>query len=785
MGNTPPYKGHRNNGRSFAGSSSSLESSTSSIASSMVLTPSTFYNGNTIKAQKRANAEKALMNIEARNMELRGFKYANDKKDRSGLSERFSKLGSIIEGAGNVRNDSKLEAIRDWQARQKDKAKEKGLFGLMEGKSNGQIFEGWGKSPRKETIRTVYIPIREKDLKSTDKFGIPSNETTPLPVYRNIYPRWPSADTEDELEKIRNWIEYDKESRELSVDTPTALQRTRSQTPSSVALGTLFEGFSDNDSYIESDEINIRTMQSEYDADQSTDEGEAEFEFYTDESETGKACRLTRSFNIGPPVGRRCPKTRTTKKDNKNESDSHEQIEAQPSTLRLRGGAKSSSDEGVRNVTMMDIQDQGTNIEGNNAENASMALQYLEKVSPERKRRATERMDRGRELLRFFEKFKIANKKKLTGAAVQELDIGIDMVNDLLAEVCSENMCIFGRYLELKEAVAAEEKKKKVEFASPVASGHRQMAREIATTDTETDQPGSSRPKRVRKRKNKNKGSKTSSDGGSSTRASEAENQETSESRLSSRNSSRGLTKKQKEKEILDKCREQAAPVKFVVATAGKTVEETKKLLWTQVVSENKTPKIKEAITLKGGDLLITPADDNTREVIERIANEGFGITKTGARLPKILIYDVDKDILPSELVKKIAEQNTDLGLTTEDLRQIQPGFKVGPKDREQVNWVCDAGPDAFKKICNRRVYLGFSVCKVVEYLNLTICNKCQKFGHVEAKCREKDYTCSYCACKGHKFDACDKKDKEPKCANCGGPYTSRHKACTFSRHQD
>lgn len=144
--------------------------------------------------------------------------------------------------------------------------------------------------------------------------------------------------------------------------------------------------------------------------------------------------------------------------------------------------------------------------------------------------------------------------------------------------------------------------------------------------------------------------------------------------------------------------------------------------------------------------MLITPADDNTRNVIESIANEGFVITKTGARLPKILIYDVDMDILPSELVKKIAEQNTDLGLTIDDLRQIQPGFKVGPKDKEQVNWVCEARPEAFRKICNRRIYLGFSVCKVVEYLNLTICNKFQKFGHVEAKCREKEFTCSFCA---------------------------------------
>jgi hypothetical protein len=94
-------------------------------------------------------------------------------------------------------------------------------------------------------------------------------------------------------------------------------------------------------------------------------------------------------------------------------------------------------------------------------------------------------------------------------------------------------------------------------------------------------------------------------------------------------------SKKAKEMEILEKCREQEAPVKYVVSTEDKTVEETKKVLWTQVVSRIKAPKIKEIITLKGGDLLITAADESTKEAIVSIAKEGFGITQTGAICPR------------------------------------------------------------------------------------------------------------------------------------------------------
>lgn len=80
---------------------------------------------------------------------------------------------------------------------------------------------------------------------------------------------------------------------------------------------------------------------------------------------------------------------------------------------------------------------------------------------------------------------------------------------------------------------------------------------------------------------------------------------------------------------------EQEVPVKYVVSVGDKTVGETKKVLWSQVVSKNKAPKIKEIVKLKGGDLLFTPADEKTKETIKELAKEGFGITQSGNYLPK------------------------------------------------------------------------------------------------------------------------------------------------------
>ncbi|KAE9543416.1 hypothetical protein AGLY_002216 [Aphis glycines] len=334
-------------------------------------------------------------------------------------------------------------------------------------------------------------------------------------------------------------------------------------------------------------------------------------------------------------------------------------------------------------------------------------------------------------------------------------------------------MIIYGRYLELKERL--EEKKKKVEFEIPSVKQTTSdiNSAELVTTDIEEGTSNTKKGKRMRKRK-------TKAESKESTKRSDAEDSGRDSGSERSKTETIKKSKKEKEKEMLDKCRSQAAPVKFIVATGDKTIEDTKKILWTQVVSKNKTPKIKELVTLKGGDLLITPADEKTKETIKSIAEEGFGITQTGNFAPKVIIYDVDRQIAPEDLSKRIAEQNPELELSELDTKRIVPRFRTGPKEDLTVHWVCEVHPEVFRKINNRRVYLSYSLCRITEYLNITICNKCQKFGHIAAKCKSLEDTGGYCAIAGHRSETCPNKDKNRKCANCGGPYTSRHAGCSY-----
>jgi len=788
---------------------SSLDSVSTGNSNTGILKPSRVYNKDIIERQRQCDREENLRKIEEANRKLK-TKDNKQEKEHKGMFG-FSSLEKL---RTSFRGSSKSDAIREWEQRQANKRNEKGLFATMDTKGYGNNcgnFEGWSKNKPKEVIRTVYVPVRVNSSPPTVSRSA-SRASTDLPPYREgqeqldqvfgegytgnkkvgIYPKCPSPDTEEiEEAKLKSWIEY-TENQEMSVDKLSFLQRKRSSTiASSLAMGTLFEGYDEEDSYVESDEINIIPSCTEYDGDWDSLEEQENMD--SDLEEADKAMRLTRPYNIGTPIGRRCPKSSSATRQDPGTTIGQYGVLESKSVLRLRGGAKSTSGDSENNQMETDFQivTNKRNLVTSPDDSTPMNPTKLRKEqSPgtpkEEMEKACFYQRKAREMTMYFEKFKNSTKKKLNASNNSELDKGVELMNDLVTELCLENIHYIRRYTELKRMYdELEDSRKKVGFVSPLppSTARRNLAEENLTTDTETETTKKKRKSRKKKKKNTAATDKEVSTSVARPQAhntdTDAPNLGTEASRPMARTSS-SRNKKEKEKEVLDKCRAQVAPIKFVVSTGDKTVEDTKKLLWTQVVSKNKAPKIKELVTLKGGDLLIIPADDKTKEAIKSLAVEGFGITQTGSFLPKVIIYDVDREIKPDELSARIAQQNPEMELTDEDIKRIVPRFKTGPRDQPYVHWVCEVHQTTFRKINDKRVYISYSLCRITEYLQVTKCNKCQKFGHIAAKCRSKVDICAFCAIEGHRKETCPNKDKPAKCANCGGPFTAGHAGCTY-----
>lgn len=89
--------------------------------------------------------------------------------------------------------------------------------------------------------------------------------------------------------------------------------------------------------------------------------------------------------------------------------------------------------------------------------------------------------------------------------------------------------------------------------------------------------------------------------------------------------------------------------------------------------------------------MIIRPADEQTAKLIEKVDTEGLTISKAEKWRPRILVYDVDKDMSKDDLPKAIASQNPELGVDEDKADGcIKPLFMQCPKNRQTVWWVIE-----------------------------------------------------------------------------------------------
>lgn len=167
-----------------------------------------------------------------------------------------------------------------------------------------------------------------------------------------------------------------------------------------------------------------------------------------------------------------------------------------------------------------------------------------------------------------------------------------------------------------------------------------------------------------------------------------------------------------------------------------------------------------------------------------QLKKAGLSVSLPMQRNPSLIVYDVPKQMSKEEIVSSLREQNLS-DMTQKDMSSAVKVSHIAGKKGDAVNWVIDVSPLVRKrlKLSGGRVYLGWSACRVQDFVSATRCFKCQKFGHTSKRCKQKDDTCGHCAEKGHTFALCSKKSKPPVCSNCkekGKPHghRSRDPAC-------
>ena len=209
-----------------------------------------------------------------------------------------------------------------------------------------------------------------------------------------------------------------------------------------------------------------------------------------------------------------------------------------------------------------------------------------------------------------------------------------------------------------------------------------------------------------------------------------------------------------------------------------KTVEEFKAKVLSMVDHKMEKIKIRGVRKTRDGGLVLEMATQSDIEKImdhEALRKEGIKTSIAGASNPRLVIFDVPRNLTERDLVDTIYDQNEDLldRMTKKEFKDnFIPRFIKGKRVVESTNWVVEVTPKirtilrADDKV---RLYIEWRSCKIQEFRGVSRCFNCQAYGHVAKFCREKEKICSFCAKNCHMAMKCPEKKagKRPTCPTC------------------
>lgn len=173
---------------------------------------------------------------------------------------------------------------------------------------------------------------------------------------------------------------------------------------------------------------------------------------------------------------------------------------------------------------------------------------------------------------------------------------------------------------------------------------------------------------------------------------------------------------------------------------------------------------IQEIKNTKEGGILIKCNNKNELEKIKAVAekklNKNYKINIPEQKNPCIKIVDLEENMEENILKDNILKQNSFLN---KDKANLQ--IKVVKKMKSRYMAIVECDPDSFMQIMEcGKLNIGWTVCRVFEYVRVYRCFKCGSFDHKIDECK-KEKMCLKCCKNDHSTEDCD--GELVRCGNC------------------
>jgi hypothetical protein len=124
-------------------------------------------------------------------------------------------------------------------------------------------------------------------------------------------------------------------------------------------------------------------------------------------------------------------------------------------------------------------------------------------------------------------------------------------------------------------------------------------------------------------------------------------------------------------------------------------------------------------------------------------------------------LFNVPEDITLENMEDILTSQNPEQDIKVGD---IKAKFSYITK-RGTRNLVIEVDPSTRKKLMAARIKLGWTICRIDDYIVAKRCYRCSRYNHTFRECRGEE-TCPLCS-GGHRMKDCTATKTEYKCVNC------------------
>lgn len=172
----------------------------------------------------------------------------------------------------------------------------------------------------------------------------------------------------------------------------------------------------------------------------------------------------------------------------------------------------------------------------------------------------------------------------------------------------------------------------------------------------------------------------------------------------------------------------------------------------------NKGVLLNTATTGEQEKLLNAPCFENSGTLKARLPTK---------RLPRLIFFNVPRDLTDVEFLR--------IALTgipnVQDIEGIISTCKLSHLAGARTGTTCHRVyemPAKIRKLLveQEKVFVNWTVCRVRDFIGLTVCTKCQMIGHSYKYCRDA-LRCGHCAEENHSNESCPNAAAKPVCATC------------------